>query len=77
MPEEKQGLIRYTCLTYDEQPQRVQRKIDRILQDAGGEYAEALRLVMLTRRSITEIALHCHVSEETLYRLRRRFYLCW
>ena len=27
LPEEKQGLIRYTCLTWDEQPQYVQKKI--------------------------------------------------
>ena len=77
LPEEKQGLIRYTCLTYDSQPPRTRRKIDRLIQDSGGEYAEALRLVMLTRESMTAIALRHHVSEETLYRARRRFYLSW
>lgn len=77
LPEEKQGLIRYTCLTYAQQPPRIQRKIDKLLQVHGGEYADALRLVMLSRESITAISLKCHVSEETLYRLRRAFYTGW
>lgn len=77
LPEEKQGLIRYTCLTYTEQPARIQRKIDKLLQEAGKEYADALRLVMLSRESITAISLRYHVSEETLYRLRRAFYVGW
>ena len=77
LPEERQGLIRYTCLTYDRQPQRVRNKIDRLLRECGGSYAAALREVMCGRDGITAISVRHYVSENTLYRLRREFYESW
>ena len=77
LPEEKQGLIRYTCLTCGEQPKHVQKKIQRLCQMCGGAESAALREVMCTKRSITAIALdHC-VSESQLYRARKQFYESW
>lgn len=73
----RQGFIRYACLTYDEQPKRMQNKIDRILRQCGGPYAAALREVMCGEDSITAIALRHYVSESTLYRLRKDFYESW
>ena len=77
LSEEKQGLIRYTCLTYGEQPQRVQRKIQRLCLLCAGAYSAALFDVMCTKKSITAIALAHYVSEEQLYRFRRAFYKAW
>ena len=60
----RQGFIRYACLTYDE-------------RECGGPYSAALREVMCGEDSITSIALRHYVSESTLYRLRKDFYESW
>ena len=77
LPEEKQGLVRYTCLTSREQPKWVREKIDRLCRTCGGEHEEALREVMCSRGGVTEIALRHHVSESVLYERRKAFYEAW
>lgn len=77
LPEEKQGLIRYTCLTYDSQPERVQKKIDKLCRECGGVHCAALREVMCSRSSITAISLRHFVGESVLYRMRKKFYERW
>lgn len=73
----RQGFIRYACLTYDEQPKGMRNKIDRLLYECGGSYCAALREVMCGEDSITAIALRHYVSESTLYRMRKNFYESW
>ena len=75
--EEKQGLIRYTCLTYREQPAHIQRKIRRLCQEQGGQYSAALWEVMCTTENIVSIADRHHVSERVLYDLRKAFFEGW
>ena len=77
LPEEKQGLIRFTCLNYKDQPPRMQEKINKMCQTYGGEYSSALFDVMCTRKSIIKISAQHHVSQETLYIKRRLFYEHW
>lgn len=77
LPEEKQGLIRYTCLTYAEQPKWIQNKIERLCTEQGGVYYCALREVMCGRASIPDIAERNHMAERTLYDLRKAFYEAW
>ena len=77
LPEKRQGLIRYTCLCCDSQPGWVQKKINRLCREVGGEYEAALREVMCTTNSITAISLRHYVSERTLYDLRKKFYTAW
>ena len=77
LPEDKQGLIRYSCLTYKEQPRHIQNKIQRLCREVGGAYQAALWDVMCSKSSITSIAMAHHVSETVLYELRRRFYERW
>ena len=77
LPEEKQGLIRYSCLTYKEQPRHIQNKIQRLCREVGGAYQAALWEVMCTKDSITAIAIRHSVSEATLYRARKEFYESW
>jgi len=74
LPEEQQGLIRYTCLTYASQPQWMREKIKRLCDIHGGEYSRALFEVMTSRRSMTDIAIAYSVSESVLYDRRRAFY---
>jgi len=77
LPEEKQGLIRYTCLTFKEQPIHVQRKIQRLCDEQGGCYSAALKDVMCTQKGMVEIARKHFVSERLLYDLRKAFYEAW
>lgn len=77
LPEEKQGLIRYTCLTYREQPQHIQRKIRRLCQEQGGQYSAALWEIMCTRESAVSISQRHHVSESVLYEMRKHFFEAW
>lgn len=77
LPEEKQGLIRYSCLNYAHASERIRKKIDRLCRVCGGEYSLALFEVMTTKKSIVQISMDHHVSESVLYALRRRFYERW
>ena len=77
LPESKQGLIYYTCLNYAGQPEYIRRKIEKLCQSAGGEYAPALFELVTNGGSVTAAAARWHMSEETLKRLRRSFYLGW
>ena len=77
LPEEKQGLIRYTCLTVREQPAHIQRKIRRLCDDCGGAYSDALWEVMCSNTGLAEIARRHFVSERVLYDLRKTFYEAW
>ncbi len=75
LPEEKQGLIYYICVNYADMPFVVQQKIDQLcLRVGGGDYYNALREVMLGKRTVREAAIMCPCSESTLKRMRRRFY---
>lgn len=77
IPEERQGLIRYTCLTINEQPKWKQEKIRRLCEEHGGLYSAALFEAMTSKQSMTAIAMkHC-VSESVLYRARKAFYEGW
>lgn len=77
LPEERQGLIRYTCLTYRDQNERMQKKIDRLCEECGGFYGAALWEVMCTAESIISISMRHHLSESSIYRMRKDFYENW
>lgn len=77
LPEEKQGLIRYTCLTYREQPSHVQRKILRLCREQGGDHSAALWEVMCTWENIAGISRRHHVDASVLYDARKRFFEAW
>ena len=77
LTEEQQGLIRYTCLNYDGQSKKIQKKIQRLCDEVGGAYSAALWDVMCTKKSITYIAQKHFISESELYRKRKKFYESW
>ncbi len=77
VPYQQQGLIYFTCRTYADQPKDIRDKIDSLCACVGGEYERALFAVLTSPKSIRLIALDEHVSESTLYKLRRRFYESW
>lgn len=78
LPYKEQGMIWFTCLTYDSQPEDVRRRIRSLAKKCGGEYQDAL-LEMLTREnvSVEQLADKHHTSPATLYRCRKKFYESW
>ena len=73
----EQGLIFFTCQTYRSQPERVRRRIDRLCESAGGEYAEALKEFLTTGADWISVCAKNHICDSTLERARRRFYESW
>ena len=77
-PYREQGLIRFTCMTYDQQPEEVRNKIKELCRICGGEYEEAL-FQMMTRENISVQWLEqkYFVSDSVLYERRKQFYERW
>lgn len=73
----EQGLIFFTCQTYGKQPEWMRRKIDKLCESAGGEYAPALKEFLTTDADWIYICGKHHISDRTLYRIRKAFYENW
>ena len=74
---ERQGFVRFTCLTYHEQPTKVQNKILNLCIQSAEEKYQALFELMTTRNTVVSVSLkHC-ISETTLYNVRQKFYHSW
>ena len=74
---ERQGFIRFTCLTYNDQSQEIRDKILNLCIDISGEEYQALFELMTTQKSAIAISKKHFVSERTLYRRRAKFYCIW
>lgn len=79
IPYNKQGLIYFTCVNYKDMPEDVQQRIVDLCDEIGGnEYADVLfRVVTDSTKSIRSLSMEHHISEMSLYRLRKRFYELW
>jgi len=74
----RQGYIRFTCLTYADQPQVIRDKISKLCSRIGGDdYAQALWEMCCTEENVTSIAMRHCVSESQLYKLRKQFFESW
>ena len=73
----EQGAIFFACQTYKQQSGNVRKKIDKLIEEAGGEYAAALRAYLCTRASWEQVVIQYYVSASTLDRARRQFYELW
>lgn len=78
IPYREQGMIWFTCVNYDRQPKKTKEKIQRMCKTYGGEYEQAL-FILLTREnvSIPWIEQNYYVSARTLYRRRKDFFEHW
>ena len=78
LPYREQGMIWFTCVNYEKQPPHIQEKIRRLCRECGGQYEDAL-FALLTRENVSVPWLQSeyHVSDEVLYRRRKRFYEAW
>lgn len=79
LPYNKQGFIYFTCVNIDDMPDDIQNKIHNLCYDIGGDdYAEALFAVVTnSTKSIRALSMEHHISEMSLYRLRKKFYESW
>lgn len=65
------------CRESTEISQAVKDKIARLIQEAGGEYAEALETYLCTDASWEWVVSRYAISERTLFRVAARFFALW
>lgn len=74
---DEQGAIFFACRNFATQSKKTQDKIRRLCAAAGPEYAQALLAYLTTDISWERTCMEYGLSQETLTRLRRRFYDAW
>ena len=74
---ERQGFVRFCCLTYNDQPQETQDRILNLCIRSGKDNYQALFEFMTTRKSAVSIAAKYFITDMTLYRMRKKFYYAW
>ncbi|MCL2837690.1 MAG: hypothetical protein FWE04_01290 [Oscillospiraceae bacterium] len=74
---ERQGFIRFCCLTYSDQPQETKDRILNLCIRSGKDNYQALFEFMTTSKSAVNIAAKHFVTDMTLYRMRKKFYHAW
>lgn len=72
-----QGYIYFLSRRYRRLPLAKRRKIDELCGQAGGEYASALKEFVTTDRGAEEICGKYFISQSTLERLVKRYYLAF
>ena len=78
IPYNKQGLIHFVCVNYNDMPDVVQSKILRLCMDtAGTDYMALFDVVTKDTKTIQGIAMEYSISEKRLYKLRKEFYEKW
>lgn len=78
-PRKEQALIYYTCINYSKMEGKTQRKIDVLCIKAAGEYADALKDLLIHADKMTTegVALKHYCSPGTLWNARIRFFNLW
>ena len=70
-----QGYIYFLSRRYRRLPQAKRKKIDELCSKAGEQYEPALKAYVTTARSAEEICEKFFLSESTLERLVKRYYV--
>ena len=78
IPYNKQGLIYFNCMNFNDMPEHIQQKIKKLCNEVGKEYSEVLFQVLTnSNKTISSLAMEYHISETQLYLYRKRFYEAW
>lgn len=78
LPYNKQGLIYFTCMNYDDMPEYIRQKIRNLCYDVGKQHCEVLfRVLTDSNETIRSLAFKYHISETQLYYYRKKFYEAW
>lgn len=76
LPYEKQGLIYFVCINYDDMPDDIQQKINNLCFEVAGEdYPELMDV--LKGKGILNTALKYNTYEGKLCNYRKKFYESW
>ncbi len=71
----RQGLIYFLCANYCSLPKLYRDAIDRICNETGGDYRDALFAVLTEKeRNTSSVSMQYFVSNKRLFNLRARFY---
>ena len=74
---EQQGYIYFTSRRFRDLPKKQQEKIRSLCREAGGEHAEALFEFVTTDSGAVEVCDRFYISESTLERVVRKYYLAF
>lgn len=78
IPYNRQGLIYFTCLNIEDQPEHIRKKVLELCIRAAGENNNALYEVLTNSDiGIPEIAIKYGISEKMICNCRQRFYEIW
>lgn len=72
---EKQGYIYFVGRNFKNLPDEKQRQVKELCLKAGGEYHEALFELLTTDTTVTKICLKYSLSEATLLRVARKYFI--
>ena len=75
VPYKRQGYIYFTMLAVRDLPREKQEKMRRLcMEAAGAQHFDALWDLLTCEDGYVAVSLRHNVSQETLFRLRKRFY---
>ena len=78
IPYNKQGLIYFTCMNYEDMPDSIQHKIRVLCWETTLEHCEALFKVLTdSNETIRSVSFKYNISETQLYHYRKKFYEKW
>lgn len=70
----RQGMIYFTMQNFRTLSQGKQEKLRQLCREAAGEYDVALWEYLTTEKGYVAICIDRGLSQETLFRLRKKFY---
>ena len=73
LPDEKQGLVYYTCRNYKDMPEYIQLQIKDVCNQVDKYNSEALLKFLITDNN-KMVTIDYYVSISTLNRLRAKFF---
>ncbi len=74
LSEEKQSYIYWLCRNVDRLSPRKAKTINRLIEESADGCEDALREALFTGKSLTEISLRHHISEDGIQRRCQKFY---
>ena len=74
VPYRRQGYIYFTLLNVASLPPEKREKLKRLCDEAAGEHSAALWAYLTREKSAVTVGEEFYLSQDTLFRLRKRFY---
>jgi hypothetical protein len=75
LPYDRQGYVYFVSKNYRFLPPKRRQRIDRLIEEIGRSYADALRAFVIRGETSSAIESEYYCSSSQLYRLVREYYL--